>query len=84
MTIGLRKRPMQQRLKQLLRLTFCFALLRPQPIKLLDDAGEICRGDVVIYSNFKIWITCGTRRVSRNRMMNKPSRVKIPMGEKMT
>jgi hypothetical protein len=31
---------MQQRLKQLLRLTFCFALLRPQPIKLLDDARE--------------------------------------------
>jgi hypothetical protein len=32
---------MQQRLKQLLRLTFCFALPRPQPIKLLDEARKI-------------------------------------------
>ena len=33
-----RKCPLQQHLKQMLRLTLCFALPCPQPIKLLDDA----------------------------------------------
>ena len=34
------KRPMQQRLKQILRLPFRFPLLRAQTLELLDDARE--------------------------------------------
>ena len=39
-TPPLRKRPMQQRLKQMLRLPFRFPLLRAQTLELLDDARE--------------------------------------------
>jgi hypothetical protein len=35
------KRPMQQRLEQVLRLALGFALLGAQPLELVDDVGEL-------------------------------------------
>jgi hypothetical protein len=68
-TPPLHKRPVQQRLRQMLRLPFRFPLLRTQAFKLLDDAREF-----LLQSERRKWSIIILKKTRRDSLLSCCSR----------